>query len=93
VLAGVATEIGYRKTPAGPLEVIRRRELPAGAICATEDEDIHEMANLQQDGSDLVTLHIYSPPLLVMRNFSLDGHLTRVWHETVYEAQEQASRL
>ncbi len=87
VLLGAATEIGYRKTRAGPLEVMRRRELPAGCICATQDEDIHEMANFQADGSDLVTMHIYSPPLLRMRNFSLDGQLTEIWHDAAYAAQ------
>ncbi len=90
VLAGVATEVGYRRTPAGPLEVVRRRQIPAGAICATEDEDIHEMANFQEDGSHLVTLHIYSPPLRIMRNFSLDGRLTEVWHEPTYAAHGPA---
>jgi hypothetical protein len=29
------------------------------------------MSNLQADGRDLVTLHVYSPPLVVMRKYSL----------------------
>ena len=29
------------------------------------------MSNLQRDGADLVTFHIYSPPLLWMNMYSL----------------------
>lgn len=34
-----------------------------GSICASTSSDIHEVANLSPDGSDLITLHVYSPPL------------------------------
>ena len=44
----------------------RTRKLPEGFICATQDQDIHQISNLQPGNADLVTLHIYSPPLLVM---------------------------
>jgi cysteine dioxygenase len=35
------------------------------------DTDIHQVSNLQADDADLVTLHIYSPPLLWMGTYSL----------------------
>jgi cysteine dioxygenase len=70
VLAGTATETTYRRQPGAgvlPVRVLNRR---TGTICATQDEDIHEMSNLAADGRDLVTLHVYSPPLRTMGVYS-----------------------
>ena len=39
------------------------RDLPAGALCVTQDDDLHQISNLQAGSADLVTLHVYSPPL------------------------------
>jgi len=47
------------------------RQLSAGDSCASQDSDVHQMSNLEADGHDLVTLHIYSPPLFRMNTFSL----------------------
>ena len=57
----------------------------AGGICATEDADIHQVSNLADDGGDLVTLHVYSPPLLNMGTYSLYDTLVRPFHEPVHE--------
>jgi hypothetical protein len=49
-------------------------QLPPGDICASEDADIDQVSNLQAAYADLVTLHLYSPPLLRMDNrFVLGG--------------------
>jgi cysteine dioxygenase len=38
-------------------------------VCAAEDSDIHQVANMQAPGLDLVTLHIYSPPITKMKTY------------------------
>ena len=35
------------------------------------DDDIHQVSNLQADNADLITLHIYTPPLLRMGVYSI----------------------
>lgn len=71
VLAGVMTETVFERTSEGHVYPTRSRELRAGQVCATCDADIHQVSNLQPGGADLVTLHVYSPPLLVMGTYSL----------------------
>lgn len=71
VLRGIATETRFEMTPCGQVKAVSSRDLPAGWICASQDADIHQVSNLQAEGADLVTLHIYSPPLLRMKTFSL----------------------
>ncbi|WP_157889248.1 cysteine dioxygenase [Chromobacterium subtsugae] len=70
VLQGVATETVFEETPAGLLASRETRELAAGSLVINGDQDIHQIAN-QQDG-DLVTLHLYSPPLRQMRLLGLE---------------------
>jgi len=86
VLRGVATETLFARSAAGLVYATQSREWPAGSVCGSQDADIHQMSNLQDDGEDLVTLHVYSPPLLHMGVYSLtDGHR---WerHEPVFAA-------
>src|SRR5262245_37729229 len=60
VLEGVCTEVAYTWRADGTLAEGAACSLPPGAICGTQDSDIHKIANLEQ--GNLVTLHIYSPP-------------------------------
>ena len=83
VLRGVATETIFAKAPNGLIVPVRSRDLPQGHVCASADEDIHQVSNLQAGGADLVTLHIYSPPLLRMDVFSLDTPAVREWDDPV----------
>jgi cysteine dioxygenase len=78
VLRGVATETTFAKTTQGLVYAVGSRELVEGHACATQDDDIHQMSNLQPAGHDLVTLHLYSPPLMTMNMFSiLDAKVTQ----------------
>lgn len=43
----------------------------AGFVCSSVDKDIHQITNHQSDGRELITLHIYSPPLAAMSSYSL----------------------
>ena len=45
-----------------PVEVESRREHHRGGVCITEHDGIHLIENLQKK-QDLITLHVYSPPL------------------------------
>jgi cysteine dioxygenase len=80
VLAGTATETLFATAPNGMVVPCRTHELPPGTIAASQDSDMHQMSNLQAAQADLVTLHIYSPPLLVMNMFSLvDDRVARFY--------------
>jgi cysteine dioxygenase len=83
VLRGVATETAFARAPNGMVVPTGSRDLPVGYICGSYDEDIHQVSNLQAAGADLVTLHIYSPPLLRMDMFSLDTPAVREWDDPV----------
>lgn len=71
VITGTGTEIRYKQTPSGLLCPAASIEMPTGYVCAAEDADIHQVANMQAPGIDLVTLHIYSPPISKMNRYEL----------------------
>ena len=71
MLSGVATETLFASSPSGLLKAVSSRDFTSGQIAVSEDADTHQVSNLQNAGTDLVTLHIYSPPLLRMDTFSL----------------------
>ena len=76
VLEGVATETIFETTPSGLVKPVLSRDLPCGELVVSRSSDIHQVSNLQAKGRDLVTLHIYSPPLLSMDIWSLEtGHV------------------
>jgi cysteine dioxygenase len=66
VIEGTGTEIRFRNTPSGLICPCATIEMHPGYICAADDADIHEVANMQATGTDLITLHIYSPPITQM---------------------------
>ncbi len=71
VLSGVATETLFKRNTKGLIYPVSSRELPADGVCGSQDSDIHQVSNLQDGDADLVTLHIYSPPLMLMGTYSL----------------------
>jgi cysteine dioxygenase len=71
IISGVATETSFARAANGMYYATASRQLAAGDSCASQDFDVHQMSNLQAEGHDLVTLHIYSPPLFRMNMFSL----------------------
>jgi DMSO/TMAO reductase YedYZ molybdopterin-dependent catalytic subunit len=83
VLRGTATETHFEFAPNGLIKAIGSRDLPTGGVCATQDADLHQISNLQAGNADLVTLHIYCPPLLRMGTYSLidPGRGEDVWVE------------
>jgi cysteine dioxygenase len=83
VLRGVATETMFTRAANGMVLPTSSRELPTGHMCASADDDIHQISNLQAGGKDLVTMHIYSPPLLRMEKFSLDSPHILAWDDPI----------
>lgn len=75
VLEGVATETLFEFSPCGLLYATKTRAAKAGTVCASFDMDIHQMGNLEPAGQDLITLHIYSPPLLNMGTYFLGNSI------------------
>jgi len=71
VLEGVATETIFTATPSGQIKAVCSSDMRTGSVTASQDADIHQVSNLEAPGKDLVTLHVYSPPLLRMDTYSL----------------------
>jgi len=71
ILTGTATETSFEFTPCGLIKATESHELNKGDVAATQDEQIHQISNLRPIGEDLVTMHVYSPPLLRMDTYSL----------------------
>ena len=61
ILAGISTETIYQTDDRGLAYPVATREYQPGEVCATEEPDIHRVSN--ETGSDLINLHIYTPPL------------------------------
>ena len=72
VIKGTATEIGFARSGCGLLFPRRIQELREGESCTCRDLEMHQMGNLQPQDHELITLHVYSPPLQHMELFSLD---------------------
>jgi cysteine dioxygenase len=69
VIEGTGTEIRFRPTASGLICPAATIEMQPGYVCAADDADIHQVANMQAPGCDLITLHIYSPPIKKMNTY------------------------
>ena len=76
VLRGTATQTLCAFAPNGHVKAVFSRDFYEGSVLGSEDSDMHQVSNLQAGSADLVTLHIYSPPLLRMETYTLTD-LTR----------------
>jgi len=90
VLTGVCTETVFESSPCGQVVALHSTHLASGRITASQDGDTHQVSNLQPPGADLVTLHIYSPPLRSMQKFSIVGGRVEEWRPPVFEFAEGA---
>ncbi|MGE3808326.1 MAG: molybdopterin-dependent oxidoreductase [Gemmataceae bacterium] len=86
VLRGTLTESRFVFAANGHVKAVSSREIQAGGICAAQDTDLHQASNLQPGSEDLVTLHVYSPPLLRMATYSI---LDRTRGEDVWLEQRR----
>ena len=61
IVDGVSTETIYETNEEGLAYPINVRHYQPGEVCAAEEPDIHRVSN--DTDSELVNLHIYTPPL------------------------------
>jgi cysteine dioxygenase len=76
VLRGTMTETLFEFAAHGHVKAVLSRDFAEGSVIGSQDDDLHQVSNLQEGDADLVTLHIYSPPLTVMGTYSITD-LTR----------------
>jgi cysteine dioxygenase len=71
VLRGTMTETFFERAPNLHIKATLSRDIEPRTVVGGQDRDIHQVSNLQAADADLVTLHVYSPPLLTMGTYSL----------------------
>ncbi len=71
VLRGTLTETRFAFAPNGHVKATDSHDYPPGRTFASQDADMHQVSNLQAGNAELVTLHVYSPPLQRMGTYSL----------------------
>ena len=72
VIEGVASETRFETTPSGLLCAEWTKHHERGYVCASGEADIHQVANMQPAGQDVITLHLYSPELVHYNVYKLD---------------------
>jgi DMSO/TMAO reductase YedYZ molybdopterin-dependent catalytic subunit len=83
VLEGTATVTNFEKAPNGHVKAVGSKDFSTGQLVVTADDDMHQVSNLQAGNADLITMHVYSPPLLRMGTYNISD-ATRgeeVWAE------------
>lgn len=86
VVEGVGTEVRFGVTESGLVCPVKTVVMQPGYLCAAEDSDIHQVANMQAAGQDLITLHIYSPPIKNMKTYQF-ATMTGADNSTPYSVQ------
>jgi DMSO/TMAO reductase YedYZ molybdopterin-dependent catalytic subunit len=71
VLRGTATITSFARAANGHVMAVGSKDFPAGSVLGNQDDDLHQVSNLQAGDADLVTLHVYCPPLLRMGTYSI----------------------
>lgn len=69
VVEGTGTEVRFVKTACGLACPTGSSPMPPGYVCSAQEDDIHQVANHQAPGRDLITLHIYSPRIKKMNTY------------------------
>ncbi|MCB9903869.1 MAG: cysteine dioxygenase family protein [Planctomycetes bacterium] len=72
VLKGRGTERSFEPDDDGRMQQVGVTTFREGDVCASFDKKTHEICNEAGDGSVLVTLHVYSPPLKNYHTFCLE---------------------
>jgi len=86
ILGGVATETRFETTPSELIKAVNSIDMSVDEMAVMQDSEIHQVSNLQAEGKDLVTLHIYSPPLLRMDTYSLTDKAIGEFIPVFYES-------
>ncbi|MFO0376777.1 MAG: cysteine dioxygenase [bacterium] len=70
VVEGQGTEIRFVRTASGLVCPVKTTAMKPGYVCSADENDIHQIANMQAPGTDLITLHIYSPRIKKMNTYA-----------------------
>jgi cysteine dioxygenase len=71
VLRGTMTETFFDRAPNHHIKAMMSRDIGPGGVVGGVDSDIHQISNLMAGSAELVTLHVYSPPLITMGTYTL----------------------
>jgi cysteine dioxygenase len=69
VCRGLLWETIFSFDPVTGLEYKSARDYKVGAVTGSDIPDIHQLGNPDISGQDLVTLHVYAPPLGVLHTY------------------------
>lgn len=72
IMSGTATETRYDLTAEGLARPTGTSVYGPGTIFGGQDGDVHALGNCQDDGNGLISLHIYSPPLVHMNLYTAE---------------------
>ncbi len=77
VIKGNGTETIFERSEDGWLYATGSNTLPEGGVVGSNDMDTHQLSNLQPEAAQLVTMHIYSPPLGKVGSYSLTDNTVK----------------
>jgi len=69
VYRGVLWETTFTYDSIKGLKYQSARDLAAGAVTGSDVPDIHQLGNPDVSGQDLITIHVYAPPLGVLHTY------------------------
>jgi cysteine dioxygenase len=71
IIEGTATVTLFERAKNGHIKAVASEDHGPNDVVVSADDDIHQVSNLQSGNADLITLHIYTPPLLRMGTYSI----------------------
>ena len=79
VQQGLMWETNFRFNEGQGLCYESGRECPEGTITGADVPDIHQLGNPEVSGRDLITVHVYAPPLGVLKTYKLGSSQVDVY--------------
>ena len=71
VLEGEVIETTYVQSEDGSLTQDRQLTYEQGLVCGSYDDDTHTLQNLQNNGRETITMHVYTPPMMNYRVWNM----------------------
>jgi cysteine dioxygenase len=71
VQEGVLWESTFTYSEDDGLKYSQGRECHVGEVTGADTPDIHRLGNPEDSGQDLITIHIYAPPLGVLKTYKV----------------------
>lgn len=87
IIDGEATETAFQKATNGHVYPFRSYKAETGKVISSFGNNIHQVSNLQ-DKKNLVSLHVYSPPLAMTSSYSLTTEKTEHHSESALHGGE-----